>query len=317
MPAPTLDYLHSRLDNVYSEMAALKSEANELRGAIKRVAAREQLPAREKSEHHAQPRGPHGLARGLAGCRCYDCWMALAETRDWKRRYMGGETLQEIGDSVGLTRERVRQRITRLNDGDSLAPEKRRRLRMAELEAAAGPFHRSLTICAVCGTPTPNQTTCGGRCSEDYSRSTLHYYHSDDGRRLRHRKRTARWIVENEDSDPSQVRYARRLLNGADKPYGRRWLIEGSHTWDVAMKAFLLGGSVVSVLPAELVSQLRRAAQRQGLVPGDDWREDMTTCEECGELFEAKQDDQVFCSRRCYYDWTTGRPASASAKASR
>lgn len=256
----------------------------------------------------------HGLARALReSCTCYECWMALAQTRDWERRYLAGETLEEIGDSADLTRERIRQCLNMLNGGSSMAAEKRRRRRMKELEAASDAFHSSLTVCVICGIPTPNPTTCGGPCADDYAKSTLRY-HADDDRRANQKRAIARWTLNNE-TDPIQLRHARRVLDGDDEPYGGRWLVEGSQSWELAMRAFLRGGSVVADLPESIVTQLRHAAQRAGLVPGDDWRESLPKCEHCKEPFDGC--GETFCSRGCFYKWRTGRPRSASAKASR
>ena len=149
---------------------------------------------------------------------------ALQEALD---RRLQGESLRSIGRSYGLTGERIRQLLEKLDPNHSLKAQRaRQRVRQAQLEAAfedrvvqSEANGRQCVICYGTIVGAPSRITCGGRCAKLW---TLCRYQLDEHSRERARRAGARWVVEH----PSQVtkyqlRYAQRVLEGTSERRGR------------------------------------------------------------------------------------------------
>lgn len=138
-----------------------------------------------------------------------------------------GYTLQEIGDKVGLTRERVRQRLA--TRGYSIKD-----LKPASPPRDRGPAHR----CSVCGKIEAygKRRTCSSLCAKVWRTSNVRMV-LDPEYRKRHVRAVARWMLANpEKVSKAQRKHARRVLSGKVPDTGRRWVIPGSKTEEALRK---------------------------------------------------------------------------------
>jgi hypothetical protein len=177
--------------------------------ALRRLAAAE-FQAHRKAKRRRQ--GPADPARDVEILRLY---------RD------KGLTLEQVGGRYGLTRERVRQIVARL---DPQAKATRTRI-LAEHErdrrlAEAHP-------CRVCGKPVlrgRRAQTCSPKCAEDWR---VVRYQLDPEHHRRFRQVQARSILRNpRKHPPGQLSWARAILTGNAAP-NRRFVVEGSRSAQV------------------------------------------------------------------------------------
>lgn len=203
-----------------------------------------------KEDARPEMQGPHGLARGLAGCRCGLCQSEVRQTQRWLDDYLSGETFEYIANLVGLSKERVRQRLNLLVGGSAfeLKRQLRREREQRELRERQHP-------CVMCGTVTTNKRTCGGECSEDYQH--LRYVIADEETWQAHRKQVARVLISG-DGPGRAARYALKVIGGnaSDEPSGR-WMVPGSQVHQVATEAWRTGAPIVEEFPEWARRQLR------------------------------------------------------------
>jgi predicted nucleic acid-binding Zn ribbon protein len=134
------------------------------------------------------------------------------------RSYVSGNTLQEIGDQYGLTRERIRQILDR-SYGDRV-----HFIRQVNKESDTRVrAKKSAKTCPVClREHNRSATTCSHRCSELH---VLTRYRRDGDYRERHRIFRAKSVRKHKDKyTPDQVRHAEAILDGTARRYTRaRW----------------------------------------------------------------------------------------------
>jgi transposase len=173
-------------------------------------------------------------------------------------------TLEQIGEKYGLTRERVRQLASQVDNERYVA--RRTFLRETadrerqEREERERPDPR---FCRVCGV----QLQSGRRrfCSaRHYDIATKHLrYHVDDRYRIRHRTFVARWLLEHGDEldekdRERQLTYAARVLDPdvVQEEHGR-WLTRGSKAMDAALECYRKGYPLFDELPEQIQTQVK------------------------------------------------------------
>lgn len=145
------------------------------------------------------------------------------------RRYQGGETLEAIGKSLDLTRERIRQILWR-ELGREGASGARRAARVSQ--RAIAQTRLPLGQCIVCWSPMPTDgrgrggigrsITCGPECHADYQ---VVGYQIDPQRRANQQMRTARWVAKNRQHvKPHQARYYAKILTGSPIKRRGQWI---------------------------------------------------------------------------------------------
>lgn len=206
--------------------------------------------------------GKHGFTLGQRGCRCDVCLEALTEARVWVRSRLAGESLQTLGDRAGCSRERIRQVTERLEPSkpwDAAARAERwEKDAVAALVAVTREKMRSEGApCPVCGTTVfaTYRRFCSEGCRDRYEAVR---YHIDPERREQHRRLMSRWTLENSDTAPDfQVRHARRVLQGTAGTHDdRRWMIEGSEPFRVAVEVFVNGWPLAEEFPEPIREQI-------------------------------------------------------------
>ncbi len=151
---------------------------------------------------------------------------ATARDLDMLNRIRRGEMLREVGDTYGLTRERVRQIVTALDPtatkvGMAVRLERRRIVREIDRakQVAANP------TCFVCWGPITNRvirkhhrrSVCGTRC---YDLLSLTRWHLDEQERESRKRAVARWMLAHpEKCTAYQLRHAEREVAGTSGRY--------------------------------------------------------------------------------------------------
>lgn len=206
----------------------------------------------------------HGVTAALRkGCRCAKCLGAVAQARWFVSERLRGRTLQELGEQVGLSRERVRQLTEQVDPSKPWEAvervEQREGTEVAEVaEAALAAIHqRREPACPVCGSTVFGVTRrfCSDDCRNKYN---LLRYHIDPERRKLSKLRTSRWILENaEDLPEYQIRHAKRVVAGdAIIDGGRRWLVKGSETFKAAVEIVVNQWPLADLLPDDIRAQI-------------------------------------------------------------
>ncbi len=155
-------------------------------------------------------------------------------------RREAGETLREIGESYGRSRERVRQWL--------LGTDYRRPRRLPRLPKQGPKYLEPRGTCCACWGPVyrpavgprnPENPTCSKECANDWNQTR---YHLSESYRQIARKSSARYTVKNAHKYPeSLVRTANKILQGkALEPRERlRAPMEGTKSraaWDRLMR---------------------------------------------------------------------------------
>jgi len=141
-----------------------------------------------------------------------------------------GLTLQEIGQRMGLTRERVRQITQGL---DPRAKDTRRRLVDESVRRRQERSERrragTAKPCVVCWWPVVRGAkfkTCSHVCAELWR---VARYHLDAELYADHRRRTAKAVLREPDAhESSEVALAKKILSGNDSGPNRRFVVRGS-----------------------------------------------------------------------------------------
>lgn len=236
--------------------------------------------------------GAHGLMRFKQGCRCAKCSTAWVDALGATAERLAGHTLERIARRIGLTRERVRQLTMQMAPWEPWQAVRTERLAMAEEIQAV----LSEVECETCGHPfsikpgeRDHRKYCSRTCREAYESLR---YHLDDERRLKQRVLIARWALENPDrASELQIRHARRVIeHGPEHGSGKRWLIEGSTGFEVAVTAFCDGWPVFDELPAQIQVQIR---DHVGVPVDDDLRAAATAHPRLADDRLAELDDLV------------------------
>lgn len=144
-------------------------------------------------------------------------------------RYRAGESYEAIGQSFGLTRERIRQLLIKelgYAGHKALRREHSATLMSAKAEVKRETFLGShpITKCAVCWAPTrrklrpgKTRTTCSKRCAHAWQ---LARHRMDDGE---HREHVARWAIRHPDATKAaQLAWANRYRAGLAKEGPKR-----------------------------------------------------------------------------------------------
>lgn len=113
--------------------------------------------------------GPHGLKRALAGCGCLVCDSHKQTALQMYAEWSDGVPVHVIGDTHGVSYERVRQIVTLLGDDTTVDP--------ATLPPAhTSPGQRLGGVCMMCCNPLSGMTrkVCAGQCRDDYNNIRFH-----------------------------------------------------------------------------------------------------------------------------------------------
>lgn len=207
------------------------------------------------SSEYADRCSPHGIKRFLNhGCRCASCRSAFADGLFMCIAYAEqGLTLEQIGEMVGVTRERVRQVINEIEPGftSRVVWERKNEKELAAL---------TISRCGFCGTMFAGATpTCSRECYDQ--REFLRYQFSDKYRDST-RRAIARWRLKNDDyGTAGPEHYERVLADPSDVNSHGRWLVRGCKSHTAAVKAYLRGGAVFEELPPPIQEQVREDAR--------------------------------------------------------
>lgn len=152
-----------------------------------------------------------------------------ARDLDVVQRFQNGESLSEIGRSLGVTRERIRQVIWREVGENSRKIRASTRARIVAIKETVIPE----LVCLICHSPIPKRgpdarpfVTCGGKCAEDYR---VVRYHVNEAHRERQEVRTALWVQAHPDkASLSQRNHAAKVLAGTPRRARRRSCCKGS-----------------------------------------------------------------------------------------
>jgi DNA-binding phage protein/transposase-like protein/predicted nucleic acid-binding Zn ribbon protein len=251
--------------------------------------------------HVADRRSRHGLRVAVRdSCRCDECLSAVSRVRDWVRRRINGETLQAIGADAGISRERIRQTIRILEPHEPWdAATRALKHQLDEEGRVAAEAHEQARRekhgpCPVCGgdLPAGRPRFCSNDCAHRWSVLRLHI---DDQRRESHRKLMARWAVDNPDLVRDfQLRHAQRVLDGtAEIIEERRWLIEGSEPFKVAVEAVVNGWPLAGLLPDPVRRQIDTHLGRAVT----DWTDVLTEEVLVDEYVEQRQPPSVIATK--------------------
>lgn len=198
---------------------------------------------------------------------CDDCKAARnpRPTKRAERRrqivdtWLASDTLEEAGQKLGITRERVRQILD-----EELPPwyvklhRQRQRARIRQRHFVATATIVGGAPCVICGklNSRPQLITCGHDCATKYAVLRVHIDDGHlEGQRVRHRDAVARWQLEH-GTDETQVRFARRWLARESVTRGR-WLVPGSQAHRYATEAYEKRWPIFDRLPAQIQQQIR------------------------------------------------------------
>lgn len=209
-------------------------------------------------------------------------------------RHGDGQTLQEIANRHGVTREAVRlwslaapAWFKGLVEQRAAA---RRRLRYFEAHSF---------VCGLCGLRTTPAET-GGRsafCSDEHRQAWMAIRSHLPGHDEKHRDADARVdlrrAAEQHPVRTSQVEHARRLLGDGDRPArNRAYLAPGSQADQAARAAYENGWPIFDLLPEPIRDRIA------GVVHAD------RVCEQCGAPFVGRRNPRSanrFCSKACFF----------------
>lgn len=209
-----------------------------------------------------RPRG-HGFFRFQQGCSCRTCCTGYCDAVGVVALRIEGWTLEAIGEVISLTRERARQIAQKYAPWRPWeAVQAEQRAERALLEQARDNVQRELFSeeCPTCGEvfrASGVKRYCAPECRELYS--TLRY-HLDDERRMRQRRHMAAWVVRNSERAPViHYRQALKILeHGPEHGSGKRWLVEGTKVWRVAVDACRRDLPVFDQLPTDVRRQVQQ-----------------------------------------------------------
>lgn len=232
---------------------------------------------------HTVPYRP-GVAAYAAGCRCDVCVPLAEPFVDALADYLNGAaSMEDVGERLGLTRERIRQAFDRLCGGPGEAF-RQQRARRDEREARAqaeadrdrvARAEREGVTCRTCGRPHARErrgnwhNTCSSECSELWPevRYLLPKYQKE------HQRHAARWKVNHPDEvAAAEVRAAKRVLSGDGPDYEdsrwssrerTRWLVPGSRRFDIAVRAYREGWPTFVTWPQDIQDQIREHVEGQ------------------------------------------------------
>jgi hypothetical protein len=198
-----------------------------------------------------RPTRKHGRAAGIAGrCACQICTDALLTAKDVIASRIAGDTLQAIGDRLGVSREWVRNVADRIAPHDPAGAVTTERRRLQQEVASIPPMH----ACRMCG--QRNRTVY---CNDDHRDMHLSLrWHINADYRTNHTKSIASWVIANADAvNDATLTHAQRRLDGSAQPGQSSWLITGSIAWRSVRSAIEGNWPILEVLPAHLVDQVR------------------------------------------------------------
>jgi len=161
----------------------------------------------------------------------------------WVERLSKGETLREIGASVGITGERVRQVVT------AYAPHKpwKDSPTLAQTRKARKP-------CRVCGGPVGPH--CSSYCSPEHREGwRLLRYHFDPDHRQAMRVSTAKSNLKHGREKGNEQKMLE--AEGRSLIPDRRWLVRGSKSYLLAQEAYENEWPIFDLLPERLQEQVR------------------------------------------------------------
>lgn len=153
-------------------------------------------------------------------------------------RWMWGETLQEIADEFGVSKERIRQLIQRYLAATGTSPEEIRRAKKRDRRAAtasrdARAIYEELLRrmsagrhCEICGgynLRDKRTKTCSTECAA-LMKTTARYWTSPE-RHENHRRQVAQSVLRHPDKYSDRtVEHARAVLSDAPPPPNRRYV---------------------------------------------------------------------------------------------
>jgi hypothetical protein len=228
----------------------------------------------------------HGYAGFVRGCNCARCRTGYCNAVGTVSLRIEGWTLEDIGAAISRTRERARQLSQKhapWRPWEAIQTEHRAECDFVDqVERTAS--------CPTCGREfVANRVKrfCEAACRE---MNSVLRYHVDDARRRAQRTNMAAWVMRNPDKvSPEHYRTALNILEyGPDHGSGKRWLVEGTETWRVAVEACERGYPIFGALP----DAIRRQVQQYLGLPVDDLREEddaggAITAEEALEALDA------------------------------
>lgn len=157
-------------------------------------------------------------------------------------RYLAGETLAAIGETEGLTRERVRQLIAEVDEKAAPKTQKIRQQEKVFLNFVERV--KEVVPCTICGYWVLRRTrgkltdnpTCSPRCAEDWR---IARYHLSEKVRTQIQRSAANWVV-NHPTHPSvtkeRLTYSQKILAGEPIQSNGRWTIPGSQAAEVVKR---------------------------------------------------------------------------------
>lgn len=185
-------------------------------------------------------------AAASGSCACTPCTDKLDILNDIAARRFAGETLESIGDSLDVTRERARQ-LTDLARPDKpwLAAATEARALAADVAAAS-----QHVPCAVCGDPA-SRRFCTATCRTRWASLR---YHIDPDRRRDQAVANAHWVLANVTDDTARARHAERIMAGHTPDPS--WLVRGSMPWDTVARAIAGSWPILRHIPPVLIQQV-------------------------------------------------------------
>jgi hypothetical protein len=181
------------------------------------------------------------------------------------RRYVDGWTLEQIGDEMGLTRERVRQICTRAPRwlASLAAQRKAARERLRAFAATVNPRY-----CPVCGKSFIPSGAHKRYCSHEHYQMMIalrRVYDPDFA--AAHHKMVARWMLRNADNDSltdDQLRYARRVVADEAPPLGvkGRWYHPGSKVHGLLRECWDNDWPIVERFHPDIITKLEAEIPR-------------------------------------------------------
>lgn len=236
---------------------------------------------------HKVPWSP-GVAAWVDGCRCDVCEDAIRPVREAAHLYLNDLAgLRDVASLKGVSPERLRNWLDmyvggfeyrngrRLPKSGAAFEEHRRRRaeRQAREEAERQRQHEERALregvtCRCCGRPHSRTVrrdwalTCSHECAEAWP---VLRYHVDEHEREKHQRAVASWVLRNPDKvNEYELRNARRVRVGLEplcveegRDRKRRWLVEGSQAFEVAVRAYREGWPAFATWPQEIQRQVR------------------------------------------------------------
>lgn len=199
--------------------------------------------------------------RTLNGAKVRSAWSNKHGERDreiCRRYYFGEETLEQIGDSYGMTRERIRQIVSR----DTVLRNLHQRILYSRMRRREWLREKpnKLTFCKLCGEEADGRVYCCNRHRDVYL--NILRYHLSENHRQRQKISFANWCIRNPDKvNSEQLRYSMKIINGEETDEHGRWMIEKSAAFRWAVIAYQKRWPVFEQFHEQVQDQIKEYAE--------------------------------------------------------